>query len=98
MAYPTSVNDQITDSVTQTAAADGPDGPTLQLLANLLASLSAARNDGLTDGQINAALAMVAQIAGLGGAAATAKIGKSDVPDNMLALLSALKAAQGPVS
>lgn len=107
MAYPTPVNDQITDAVTQAnvkVLADAPAmamGAMYQSLAHSTGILfenatSAQQQLGIAaQAATNQGVIQIYSVDTMAGAAATSKVGKSDVPDNMLALLSALKAV-GP--
>ena len=107
MAYPTPVNDQITDAVTQSNVKVLGDAPAMAMgtIYQSLAHSTGILFENATSSQQQLSIAAqaatnqgVIQIYSLdtmAGAVATSKIGKSDVPDNMLALLSALKAV-GP--
>jgi hypothetical protein len=109
MAYPTTVNDQITDAVTQSnvkVLGDAPAyamGAIFQSLAHstgiLYENATSAQQQLAISGQAatNQGVIQLYSVDTMAGAVSTAKIGQSDVPDNMLALLSALKASQ-PVS
>jgi hypothetical protein len=109
MAYPTTVNDQITDAVTQSnvkVLGDAPAyamGAIFQSLAHstgiLYENATSAQQQLAISGQAatNQGVIQLYSVDTMAGAVSTAKIGQSDVPDNMLALLSALKATQ-PVS
>ena len=107
MAYPTPVNDQITDAVTQSNVKVLGDAPAMamgtiyQSLAHSTGILfenatSAQQQLGITaQAATNQGVIQIYSMDTMAGAVATGKVGKSDVPDNMLALLSALKAV-GP--
>ncbi len=107
MAYPTPVNDQITDAVTQSNVKVLGDAPAMamgtiyQSLAHSTGILfenatSSQQQLGITaQAATNQGVIQIYSLDTMAGAVATSKIGKSDVPDNMLALLSALKAV-GP--
>ena len=104
MAYPTPVNDQITDAVTQSnvkVLADAPAmamGTIYQSLAHSTGILfenatSAQQQLGIAaQAATNQGVIQIYSMDTMAGAVATSKVGKSDVPDNMLTLLSALKA------
>jgi hypothetical protein len=106
MAYPTAVNDQITDAVTQTnvkVLGDAPAyamGAIFQSLAHstgiLYENATSAQQQLAISGQAatNQGVIQLYSVDTMAGAVSTAKIGQSDVPDNMLALLSALKAVK----
>jgi hypothetical protein len=109
MAYPTTVNDQITDAVTQSnvkVLGDAPAyamGALFQSLAHstgiLYENATSAQQQLAISGQAatNQGVIQLYSVSTMAGAASTAKVGQSDVPDTLLALLSALKATQ-PVS
>ncbi|MBV2207661.1 MAG: RebB family R body protein [Pseudomonas sp.] len=109
MAYPTTVNDQITDAVTQSnvkVLGDAPAyamGAIFQSLAHstgiLYENATSAQQQLAISGQAatNQGVIQLYSVDTMAGAVSTAKIGQSDVPDTLLALLSALKATQ-PVS
>ena len=104
MALPTPVNGQITDAVTQSNVKVLGDGPAMAMGAvyqSLAHSTGILYENAVSSQQQLAIAAQAATNQGviqiysldtMAGAVATAKVGKSDVPDNMLALLSALKA------
>jgi hypothetical protein len=106
MAYPTAVNDQITDAVTQTnvkVLGDAPAyamGAIFQSLAHstgiLYENATSAQQQLAISGQAatNQGVIQLYSVDTMAGAVSTSKIGQSDVPDNMLALLTALKATQ----
>jgi hypothetical protein len=107
MAYPTPVNDQITDAVTQSNVKVLGDAPAMamgtiyQSLAHSTGILfenatSSQQQLGITaQAATNQGVIQIYSLDTMAGAVATSKIGKSDVPDNMLSLLSALTAV-GP--
>ena len=107
MAIPTPVNGQITDAVTQSNVKVLGDAPAMAMgaLYQSLAHSTGILYENAVSSQQQLAIAAqaatnqgVIQIYSLdpmAAAVATSKIGKSDVADNMLALLSALKAV-GP--
>jgi hypothetical protein len=109
MAYPTPVNDQITDAVTQSNVKVLGDAPAMamgtiyQSLAHSTGILfenatSAQQQLGITaQAATNQGVIQIYSMDTMAGAVATGKVGQSDVPDNMLALLSALKAV-GPAT
>jgi hypothetical protein len=107
MAYPTPVNDQITDAVTQANVKILGDAPAMAM-GTIYQSLSHSTGilfENATSSQqqlgiaaqaaTNQGVIQIYSLDTMAGAVATSKVGKSDVPDNMLALLSALKAV-GP--
>jgi len=104
MAMPTPVNGMITDSVTQANVKVLGDAPAMAMGA-MYQSLSHSTGilfENAVSSQQQLAIASQAatnqgviqiySVDTMAGAVATSKIGQSDVPDNMLALLSALKA------
>ena len=104
MALPTPVNGQITDAVTQSNVKTLGDAPAMAMgtIFQSVAHSTGVLYENAVSSQQQLAIAAqaatnqgVIQIYSLdtmAGAVATSKIGKSDVPDNMLALLSAMKA------
>jgi len=110
MADPTAVNDQITDAVTQADVKVLGDAPAMAMGAiyQSLAHATGILFENAVSAQQNAA--MLAQAATNMGimqiyalttaatAAAMARLQQSDVPDNMLSLLTALRATQASVS
>ncbi len=105
MALPTPVNGQITDAVTQSNLTVVGQAPAMAL-SNLLQVSAQAfglmmQNAAAAQQQLN----ISAQAATTQGvvvlysvaAAASAKIASSDVPDNMLSLLTALRAGSSPI-
>ena len=110
MALPTPVNGQITDAVTQANVKVLGDAPAMAMGA-LYQSLSHSTGilfENATSAQQQLAIAAQAatnqgviqiySVDTMSGAVATSKIAQSDVPDNMLALLSALRASTSGVS
>jgi len=110
MALPTPVNGQITDAVTQSNVKVLGDAPAMAMGA-LYQSLSHSTGilyENAVSSQQQLAIASQAatnqgviqiySVDTMAGAVATSKIGNSDVPDNMLALLSALRASTSGVS
>ncbi|MEJ2692692.1 MAG: RebB family R body protein [Candidatus Thiodiazotropha sp.] len=107
MAYPTPVNDQITDAVTQSNVKVLGDAPAMAMgtIYQSLAHSTGILFENATSSQqqlsitsqaaTNQGVIQIYSLDTMAGAVATSKIGKSDVPDNMLALLSALR-AEGP--
>jgi len=104
MAIPTPVNGQITDAVTQSnvqVLADAPAmamGSIYQSLAQstgvLYANATAAQQQMaiLAQAVTTQAVTQLSGVGSMGAAAAAAKLAQSDVPDNMLSLLAALRA------
>ncbi len=110
MAIPTPVNGQITDSVTQAnvkVVADAPAmamGATYQSLAHstgILYENAASSQQQLAiaaQAATNQGVIQIYSVDTMAGAVSAAKLAQSDVPDNMLALLSALRAGTSPVA
>ena len=110
MAIPTPVNGQITDSVTQANVKVLGDSPAMAMGAifqSLAHSTGILYENAVSSQQqlqiaaqasTNQGVIQVYSVDTMAGAAATSKIGNSDVPNNMLALLSSLKAASAPVT
>lgn len=109
MALPTPVNGQITDAVTQTNVKVLGDAPAMAMGA-LYQSLSHStgilfENAVSSQQQLgiasqaatNQGVIQIYSVDTMAGAVATSKIGQSDVPDNMLALMSALRATTSGV-
>lgn len=110
MALPTPVNGQITDAVTQTNVKVLGDAPAMAMGA-LYQSLSHStgilfENAVSSQQQLgiasqaatNQGVIQIYSVDTMAGAVATSKIGQSDVPDNMLALLSALRGTTSGIS
>ena len=108
MALPTPVNGQITDSVTQANVKVLCDAPAMAM-GTLYQSASHSTGilyENATSSQqmlgiaaqaaTNQGVIQIYSVDTMAGAVATSKIAQSDVPDNMLALLSALKATTSP--
>ncbi len=103
MAIPTPVNGQITDAVTQTnvkVVAEAPAmamGAIFQSLAHstgILYENATSSQQQLTiaaQAATNQGVIQIYSVDTMAGAVATAKLAQSDVPDNMLALMAALK-------
>ncbi len=110
MAYPTALNDQITDSVTQSNVAVLGDAPAMamgaifQSLAHSTGILyenavSAQQQLGIaSQAATNQGVIQIYSIDTMAGATATSKIAQSDTPSTMLSLLTALKSSQGSVT
>jgi hypothetical protein len=108
MALPTPVNGQITDAVTQAnvkVLAESPAMAMGTLYQSASHSTGILYENATSSQQMLAVAAQAATNQGviqiysvdtMAGAVATSKIAQSDVPDNMLALLSALKATTSP--
>jgi hypothetical protein len=106
MAFPTAVNDQITDSVTQSNVKVLGDAPAMAMGAifQSLAHSTGILFENATSAQQQLAISAQAatnqgviqlySVDTMAGAVSTAKVAQSDVPDNMLALLTALKGTQ----
>ena len=109
MALPTPVNGQITDAVTQTNVKVVGDAPAMAMGAiyQSLAHSTGILYENATSSQQQLAIAgqastnqgviQIYSVDTMAGAVSTAKLAQSDVPNNMLALLSALRASTGPV-
>jgi len=110
MALPTPVNGQITDAVTQANVKVLGDAPAMAMGA-LYQSLSHSTGilfENATSSQqqlgiaaqaaTNQGVIQIYSVDTMAGAVATSKISQSDVPDNMLALMSALRASSSGVS
>lgn len=104
---PTPVNGQITDSVTQANVKVLGDAPAIALGAIYQAlahstgvlyenAVSAQQQLGIcAQAATNQGVIQIYSVDTMADAVATSKIAKSDVPDNMLSLLTALKAVGG---
>ena len=110
MAYPTLVNDQITDSVTQANVKVLGDAPAMAMGA-IFQSLSHSTGilyENAVGSQQQLAIAaqastnqgviQVYSIDTMAAGVATSKIAQSDTPDTMLSLMTALKATESEVS
>ncbi len=109
MAIPTPVNGQITDAVTQANVKVLGDGPALAMGAiyQSLAHSTGILYENAASSQQQLAIAAQAatnqgviqiySVDTMAGAVSAAKIAQSDVPDNMLSLLSALRATTSPI-
>jgi len=105
MAIPTPVNGQITDSVTQANVKVVGDAPAMAMgaLYQSLAHSTGILYENATGTQqqiaicgqaaTNQGVIQIYSVDSMAGATATAKLGQSDVPDNLLSLLTALRAA-----
>jgi len=104
MAMPTPVNGQITDAVTQTNVKVLGEAPAMAMGAIYQAlshstgilfenAVSSQQQLGIaSQAATNQGVIQIYSVDTMAGAAATSKIAKSDVPDNMLSLMTALKA------
>ncbi len=109
MAIPTAVNGQITDAVTQSNVKILGDAPAMAMGAifQSLAHSTGILYENATSSQQQLAIAAQAatnqgviqiySVDTMAGAVSTAKVGQSDVPNNMLALLTALRATTSPM-
>jgi hypothetical protein len=109
MAIPTPVNGQITDAVTQANVKVLGDAPAMAMGAiyQSLAHSTGILYENAASSQQQLAIAAQAatnqgviqiySVDTMAGAVSTAKLAQSDVPDNMLALLTALRASTGPI-
>jgi len=105
MAFPTAVNSQITDAITQANVKVIGESPAMamgQIYQSLAHSTGLLFENAVSAQQQQAIAAQAATNQGviqiysvdtMAGALATEKIAQSDVPDNMMSLLTALKAA-----
>lgn len=112
MAYPTPVNDQITDAVTQANVKVLGDAPAMAMgsVYQAMAHSTGILFENATSSQqqlgiasraaTNQGVIQIYSIDTMSTAAATRKVGNSDTSDNMLSLLSALKAVgpEAPIS
>lgn len=108
MAFPTAVNSQITDSITQAnvkVIAESPAMAMGQIYQSIAHSTGILFENAVAAQQQQNTLAQAAANQGVmqiysldttAAAGATGKIAQSDVPDTMLSLLTALKAASAP--
>ena len=108
MAFPTAVNDQVTDAVTQSNVKVLGDAPAMAMGAifqSLAHSTGILYENAISAQQqlaissqaaTNQGVIQLYSVDTMAGAVSTSKIGQSDVPDNMLSLLTALKATQSP--
>ena len=108
MAIPTPVNGQITDSVTQANVQVLGDAPSLamgtiyQALAQSIAisfqnAAFAQQQSNITaQAATNQGVVVLYTVSAMGGAVSAAKLSQSDVPDNMLSLMEALRATNRP--
>jgi hypothetical protein len=109
MAIPTPVNGQITDAVTQANVKVLGDAPAMAMGAifQSLAHSTGILYENATSSQQQLAIAAQAatnqgviqiySVDTMSGAVAAAKLANADVPDNMLSLLTALRASTGPI-
>ena len=105
MALPTAVNGQITDAVTQANVKVLGDAPAMAMGAiyQALAHSTGILYENATSSQqqlgicaqaaTNQGVIQIYSVDTMAGAVATSKIAQSDVPDNMLSLLTALRGA-----
>ena len=110
MAIPTPVNGQITNSVTQAnvkvvadarAMAMGAIYQSLAHSTGILYENAASSQQQLAiaaQAATNQGVIQIYSVDTMAGAVSAAKLAQSDVPDNMLALLSALRAGTSPVA
>jgi Killing trait len=109
MAIPTPVNGQITDAVTQSNVKVVGDAPAMAMGAiyQSLAHSTGILYENAASAQQQLAIAAQAatnqgviqiySVDTMAGAVSAAKLAQSDVPDNMLSLLTALRASTGPI-
>jgi len=110
MAIPTPVNGQITDAVTQSnvkVVAEAPAmamGAIYQSLAHSTGILFENATSSQQQLQIaaqastNQGVIQIYSVDTMAGAVATTKVAQSDVPDNLLSLLAALRAGTAPLN
>jgi Killing trait len=108
MAIPTAVNGQITDSVTQANVKVVGDAPAMAMGAifQSLAHSTGILYENATSSQqqlsiagqaaTNQGVIQIYSIDTMAGAVAASKLAQSDVPDNMLSLLAALRGTTAP--
>jgi len=108
MAIPTAVNGQITDSVTQANVKVVGDAPAMAMGAiyQSLAHSTGILYENATSSQQQLAIAgqaatnqgviQIYSVDTMAGAVSAAKLAQSDVPDNMLSLLAALRGSTAP--
>ena len=104
MAMPTPVNGQITDAVTQANVKVLGDAPAMAMGAIYQSlshstgilfenAISSQQQLGIaSQASTNQGVIQIYSVTPMAAAVATSKIAQSDVPDNMLALLTSLKA------
>ena len=109
MAIPTPVNGMITDAVTQANVKVLGDAPAMAMGAifQSLAHSTGILYENATSSQQQLAIAgqaatnqgviQIYSVDTMAGAVAAAKVGQSDVPDNLLSLLTALRAGTAPL-
>lgn len=109
MALPTPVNGQITDAVTQSNVKVVGDAPAMAMGAiyQSLAHSTGILYENATSSQQQLAIASQAatnqgviqiySVDTMAGAVATSKVAQSDVPDTLLALLTALRAGTAQI-
>jgi hypothetical protein len=109
MAIPTPVNGQITDAVTQANVKVVGEAPAMAMGAiyQALAHSTGILYENATSSQQQLAIAgqaatnqgviQIYSVDTMAGAASTAKVAQSDVPDTLLALLTALRAGTAPL-
>lgn len=110
MAIPTAVNGQITDAVTQSNVKVLGDAPAMAMGAiyQSLAHSTGILYENATSSQQQLAIASQAatnqgviqiySIDSMASSVATSKVAQSDVPDTLLALLTALRAGTSPIA
>ena len=110
MALPTPVNGQITDAVTQSNVKVVAEAPAMAMGAiyQSLAHSTGILYENATSSQqqlqiaaqaaTNQGVIQIYSVDTMAGAVAASKIGQSDVPDNLLSLLAALRAGTAPLA
>jgi Killing trait len=109
MALPTPLNGQITDAVTQTNVKVLGDAPAMAMGAiyQSLAHSTGILYENATSSQqqlgiaaqaaTNQGVIQIYSVDTMAGAVAASKIGQSDVPDNLMSLLAALRGGTAPL-
>lgn len=109
MAIPTALNGQITDAVTQSNVKVMAEAPAMAMGAiyQSLAHSTGILYENATSAQqqlsisaqaaTNQGVIQVYAVDTMAGAVAASKISQSDVPDNMLSLLTTLRATTSPI-
>jgi len=110
MALPTPLNGQITDAVTQANVKVLGDAPAMAMAAiyqslahstGILYENAAGAQQQLSiaaQAATNQGVIQIYSVDTMAGAVAASKLGSSDVPDNMLSLLTALRAGTATLS
>ena len=97
MALPTPVNGMITDAVTQANVKVLGDAPAIAHSTGILYENAASSQQQLAiagQAATNQGVIQIYSVDTMAGAVAASKISQSDTPDNLLSLLTALRATQ----